>query len=345
MMKKNKRWLALAVSSYLSVYTALGAAQEMAPLSEAQRAYAAVDYEATRGLARDAVERGGNDRQTTAELYLLWATAAAALDQGEEARLAFSFALAANPQLKLDRNVSPKIRGPYQEARGSASSADGKPPLGLELRRTQQGLQVLLRDRLNVAARILLAAREQDADHFTQRRLDAAPTLLVPLARGKDLQAYVQVLDRHDNVLFELGRPAEPLRLRSMNAGRATRRESSHDRKPNPTPHYIAAGSLAALGLASGGVATVMFLRREAAARDWNGPGCEKPGSTRQQQCNSVNERRQQAEQLSIGFAAAGGGLLLGSLASILLAPSRAPSNLAVEAGPGNVMLRLRTTL
>ena len=86
-------------------------------------------------------------------------------------------------------------------------------------------------------------------------------------------------------------------------------------------------------------------LRREDAAREWNGGSCEQPGQTREQQCGKVDDRRQHAERYAIGFAAAGGALLVGSGVSLVLAPASRRAEVALNAGPDTLMLRLRTGL
>jgi len=150
----RKSWLAAAALAALLLSTPASWAQGSARLAEAQKAYAEVDYDRTRTLAREALQQGGNDRAATSELYLLWATAAAALDRAEEARSAFLCVLATNPDLKLERTLSPKIRAPYLEARGSASTRDGKAPLEVTLQRRKQELELGLRDTLHVASSI-----------------------------------------------------------------------------------------------------------------------------------------------------------------------------------------------
>ena len=316
-------------------------------LSDARRAYAEVDYDGTRTLARAALERGSNGRAATAELYLLWATAAAALGQADEARTAFSFALAANPELKLDRSLSPKIRAPYLEARGALAGADGKPPLEVTLQRRKQELELGLHDALRVAASIELATRADEGSDFVKRRVDAAPARRVPTPQGSELQFFLQVLDSHGNVLLELGTEEEPRRLALVSSTRPSPMAERPDTQASPAPYYWTAGALATLGLAAGGVATAMYVRREDAAREWNGSDCERPGATRGQQCANVDDRRRKAENLALGFGAAGGALLLGSLATVILAPpGRGRSaTVALEAQPGNVMLRLLTAL
>lgn len=333
---------------FAAFWLATAAAQADGPsLREVQKAYADVDYAGTRALAQAALEQGAHDRQATAELYLLLATAAAALDHAEDARTAFSFALAANPGLRLHKSLSPKIRAPYLEARGSLSATDGKPALDVTLQRRRQELELALHDALHVASSIELGTRADETADFVRRRLNAAPVRRVPTPHGSELQFFVRVLDGYGNVLFDLGTEEEPRRLALLGSPRPQPRTAKPQNEPSPLPYYWTAGALAALGLASGGAATVMFAQREDAAREWNGSSCEHPGSTRGEQCGEVDERRQRAESLSIAFGSAGGALLLGSLVTLVLAPSRArPSTTAlVEAAPDHVMLRLRTAL
>jgi len=342
---KPANWrLVAAVLLACGSLSALARAEPGQGLAEAQQAYADVDYEKTRTLAAAAVRHGGNDRASTSQLYLLWATACAALDQADEARTAFSYALAANPALKLDRSLSPKIRAPYLEARGAMSGADERPPLEATLRPHKQELELALYDALHVAVRVVVSTRAVGATLYTRRRFDAAPTRRIATPNGAELQFFVQVLDRYDNVLFELGSEDEPERLVSVTPSTPSAPRSTRNSDANPVPYYVTAGALAALGLAAGGVAIAMDVRREDAARQWNGPACEHPGLTRAEQCASVDDRRVRAERLAIGLTAGGGALLVGSLVSLVLAPS-SHANVALDAGAGNLLLRLRASL
>jgi hypothetical protein len=336
--------VAAALFAYVS-HSQPALAQAGGGLHEVEKAYADVDYEKTRTLAMEAIERGGNDRASTSQLYLLWATAAAALDRADEARTAFSYALAANPELKLDRNLSPKIRAPYLEARGALAGADGRPPLEVTLKRRKQELELGLRDALKVAAGLVLSTRTGESGDFARRRFAASPTRRVPIPTDTELLLAVRVVDRHDNTLFELGSEEEPERLVQVRSSRANPPAAAQADDRSPLPYYITSGALAALGLAAGGAATAMFLRREDAAREWNGSGCEQPGLTRAQQCGAVDQRRQSAERFSIGFAAAGSALLVGSVVSLVLAPASRRTDVGLNAGPESVMLRLRTSL
>lgn len=323
-------------------------AQAPARLAEVQKAYADVDYERTRTLASAALRSGGNDRGTTAQLYVLLATSAAALDQTDEARNAFARALAANPELKLERSLSPKIRAPYLEARGAMAGASDEPPLELTLRQRKQSLELGLRDSLHVAASVSLATRSSDHGPFRRQELEAKAEQRVPVGSATSLHYFVQVLDEHRNVLFELGSEDDPQRLRLVSTApsSAPTPPSSPKADRSPTGYYVTAATLGALALGAGAGAAVMYLRREDAADDWNGPSCEQPGRTREQQCGTVDDRRRRAEYWSIGLAATSGALLLGSVVTLVVAPSTpARPELTVDAGANDVMLRLRARL
>lgn len=342
-MKPASARLFAAVFLAFGSLAPLAHAQQPAGLSEVQKAYAAVDYQKTQSLAEAAIRHGGNDRASSAELYRLWATACAALDQPDDARKAFAYALAANPELKLDRSLSPKIRAPYLEARGAMPTGDGT-PLDLSLRLGKQALELSLHDALEVAAGVVVSMRAVGTVSFSRRRFDAAPTRSISVPLGSDLEVSARVVDTYDNVLFELGSEEQPQRLMNVSGSRPGAPSSGPARDANPLPYYVTSGALAVLGAAAGGVATVMYVRREDAARQWNGPTCEHPGQTRAEQCSSVNDRRLRDERLAIGLTAAGGALLVGSIVSFVLAPS-SRTNVALSAGPGDVTLRLRTAL
>ncbi|HVY31568.1 MAG TPA: hypothetical protein VHB79_33765 [Polyangiaceae bacterium] len=317
-------------------------AQTNERVTEAQKAYADVDYAGTRRLAKTAIERGGNDRAATGQLYLLWAMAAAALDQNDEARSAFSAALAVNPELKLDKSVSPKIRGPYLEARGALSTADGKAPLELAMHQHRQELEIELRDALGLATSLTLSIRAREGQPYERRKLAAGHSRRVQVPAENELQAFVQALDGYGNVVSELGSAEDPERLVLVSSERPVSTTIGPERGVNRTPYFVSAGAMAVLGLASGGIATAMYLKREDAAKEWNGASCEQPGMTRMQQCGPVDDRRHDAQTMAIGFGAAGGALLLGSALTLLLTPSsKHEPNVALDAGPQRLMLRL----
>jgi hypothetical protein len=195
-------------------------------------------------------------------------------------------------------------------------------------------------------ASVELAWRAHQGEPFTRRSLGAEPRSRVPAPNAAELQFFLRALDRYGNVLCELGNEADPERLVLAGPGPRTAATARGGSDVNRTPFFVTAGAFAVLGLAAGGTATAMYLQREEAARDWNGTDCERPGSTRSQQCGDVDTRRQQAESRAIGFFVASGALLLGSVVTLVLAPSSpSKTSVSLDGAPGNMMLRLRTTL
>ncbi len=86
---------------------------------------------------------------------------------------------------------------------------------------------------------------------------------------------------------------------------------------------------LAGLGVVAAGAGVVFHLEREDRAKEWNGVGCEEPGSSRTEQCAGVDEDRKRAENLAIGLYAGGGALLVSSLVTLLVAPHDPPKDAA----------------
>lgn len=321
--------------------------QAAAGLKEAERAYAEVDFEQTRELARAALERGNGERTTTARLYLLWAIAAAALDRSEESRDAFRHVLAANPTLKLDKSLSPKIRAPYLEARGALTLEEGKPPLQATLQRKQSEVELVLDDALAVAKQIELATRASAEQPFTRRRFEPAPMRRVPTPAANELQFFLRVSDAYHNVLFELGTEDSPRRL-ALGSSSGHAEADAATPGASPTAFYVTAATLGVLGIASGTAAVISYAKREDAAKEWNGSGCEQPGSTRSEQCGDVDERRQRLEYLAIGLGAASGALLIGSVVTLLLAPpskSQSQPQVGLVAAPGQLGLTFGSRL
>ena len=343
-MIRRSAWFAGALWLALGLASPNARAQADSRLADARQAYAAVDYENTRALAQAALEQGGNDHGATSELYFLWAIAAAALDQTEEARAAFKHALAANPGLKLDRGLSPKIRAPYQEARGALIGADGRAPLQVDVRRRGTKMELAIRDTQALVDGVELSTRLHEGQAFARQHFRAGALRQVSVA-APEVEFFVRLLDRHGNVLLELGSESSPEHLAALATPTTTTGETAGKRDISPTPYYVTAAALGALGLASGVVSAAMLSRREEAARDWNGPDCEKPGSTRAEQCAKIDDRRRGAEHLSIGFAAGGGALLVGGLVTWLFAPSSKHASVSVDTTPHGVLLGLRTTL
>jgi len=300
-------------------------------LAEAERAYQSVDFPATHALAQKALEAGGNDREQTARLHVLLGISAAAQGDAAEAKADFLVALAVNPTLTLDKGQSPKVRDPYLEARGYWSASSDRLALNAKPGSDARHLVIQLTDPANLVAKLELRIAEQGAASRPSFELAATSTTRFPLPqelRGRSYEYTLRALDRFGNVVAERGSDGDPTLVRAplTHSGRSS--ASALEEQPRS---YVLPITLGVAGLGALVTGIVFHAKRESAAHDWNGPDCEHPGQTRVQQCQDVDNRRESNERLAIGFYAAGGALLTGSV--VALVTGRPPENPRLHAG------------
>src|SRR5687768_2006868 len=84
-----------------------------ASLDKARQQIADLYFEEAIASLREALEAGGNDVATTAEIHRLWGETAATLGRAKDARDQFAAYLAIDPNGKLSDGVSPKITKPF----------------------------------------------------------------------------------------------------------------------------------------------------------------------------------------------------------------------------------------
>lgn len=285
-----------------------------ADLPTAERAYREIDFERARRIALEALQRGGHAVATTARLHKLLGLTNATLGRRDDAYEAFVVLLALDPQLKLERELSPKLRGPYLEARGFWASLS-RP---FELREGGSTADVLafdLSDPIGLVDRVRVVLRGTP-----ERTFELAPTErpTVPLTREERRQAFayeVTLLDARRNAVYTI------TGLKRAAAVPGQRRASAERVQRDPSLYHLTGGILGGLGVASSIAGMVFHLERERRAREWNGESCERPGATRGQQCARVDAARLDAQRWAVGAYAAGGALLIGGAVTLLSAP------------------------
>jgi len=328
----------LVLLSCLGILLAKPAFAQNQGLAEAEKAYQAVDFPATHAAAKQALEAGGADREQTARLYVLLGTSAAAQGDAEEAKTDFIAALAVKPSLKLDKGLSPKVRDPYLEAQGYWAASSDRLTLNAKPASDQAHLVIQLSDPAALVSKVELRLAATGTSPRPSFELTAAPATRFALpatVRGRSYEYTVRALDRFGNVLAERGTDADPELVReAAHAGPA-------DRAANPAQHgrsYVLPIALGVAGLGAVTAGVAFQVKRENAARDWNSGSCEQPGQTRIQQCQDVDDRRQKYEHLAIGFYAAGGALLTGSVIALIVGrPAASTSQRAGLLGCGVV--------
>ncbi len=298
-------------------------------LAEPERAYQDVDFPATHSAAQHALESGGNNREQTARLYVLLAISAAAQGNADEAKQDFVVALAVNPSFKLDKGLSPKIRDPYLEAQGYWSASSQRLSLSAKPAADPEHLIVSLLDSASLATRIELRIEAPSVLPRDIFKLDAAPVTRFALPAGLPTRGYeyaARALDRNGNVLAEFGTDTEPQIVRGT-AAKPPAIAANADPVPQARSYFLPV-TLGVAGVGATALGVVFHLKREQAAREWNGPHCETAGQTRLQSCQSLDSSRERDDRLAIGCYAAGGALLTGSVIALLAGrPSEAPPN------------------
>jgi hypothetical protein len=286
-------------------------AEQNGALAAVEEAYRAVDFEGVLRLAQAAIEAGGHGVQDMARLELLLGVANAALDHPQAAQTAFIRLLGIDPTQKLERELSPRLRAPYLEARGFWSA--NRERLSASARVEAGALSVSLSDPAQMVREIRVSFRQAGQTEFRDSRQAASATTRVPLTPKPgpgELEVAIALLDEHGNTLGEKGTELAPLRLQPE-MSRAARPEAAASAFEATTkPSYLLPTTLSVLGLASTAAAVAFHVQRERSAREWNGRACERPGSTRGEQCADVERRIRQDEWLSVGLYAGGAALL-----------------------------------
>jgi len=299
-------------------------------VAAAEKAYGEVDFAGVYSTSCPGLSIGNADVEQTVRLHVLCGISAAALGKDDEAKQHFIVALAIQPDLRLDRDLSPKIRGPYLEAQGRWGSS----PERLSVRALGAGLRKELSlkvvDPARLASRIEVRFRDPGQSIYKPMILETKPLLtIVPTMAQKQsgFEYYARLVDEHNNALIELGSEAEPLEFSAVRPVLAATpsvpsAEGSKDNPTNPKRSYWLPLTLTLGGVASTAVGVYFNVRREDSAHQWNGAACEQPGQTRIQQCSSVNSDRVHAERAAIGFYAGGAALLVGGVTTWLLSGS-----------------------
>jgi hypothetical protein len=334
-----KRFLLLGLASAL--FTTPAHAQSPSEgLAEAERAYQSVDFPATHATAEKALEAGGADREQTARLYVLLGISAAAQGDTEEAKTDFIAALGIKPSLKLEKGLSPKVRDPYLEAQGYWAASSDRLALSAKPGSDQHHLIIQLSDPATLVSKVELRIAAAGTTPRPAFEISPGATTRFELPgplRGKSYEYTLRALDRFGNVLAERGSDADPELVRVESAQQLGGAVGPAPAAAQHKQSYVLPITLGVAGLGAVTAGVIFQLKRENAAQEWNSSACEQPGQTRIQQCQDVDDRRQKYEHLAIGFYAAGGALLTGSVIALIAGRPAGPTLRAGLLGCGVV--------
>ena len=327
-------------------------------IAAAEKAYQEVDFAGVHAVACPGLTIGHADVDQTVRLHVLCGISAAALEMDADAKQHFSTALAIRPDLRLDRELSPKIRGPYLEAQGHSSiSAEKLTIRVLNSGANNRELSMKVIDPAHLASSVEVYTRLPGQSRFQLLVLEVKPVVTVSpsmVHHEEGFEFYARLVDSHTNAVVELGNQAEPLEFHPRVLAAASSKSSAPaDNGEGSKRSYWLPLTLTLGGAASTAVGVYFNLKRENAAHQWNSSECEQAGNSRIQQCSSVNADRVHAERAAIGFYAGGAALMLGGITSWVLrsSPERpgshtraANSSLSCAAAPFAASIECRGT-
>ncbi len=187
------------------------AAAQSDPLAAAEAALADVNFPDVLRLARAALEGGGLSPERLARAYELIGLANSAEGNSEPAREAYTRLLALAPDADPARDLAPRLRSPFLEARGFWSSRRDRLGIEVTLLDASHQLRVELSDPLHMGASVVVGVRPAGSgEAFQTTRADAQPVVSASLGDARRFEYYVAVLDPHGNRIVDRGSEAAP---------------------------------------------------------------------------------------------------------------------------------------
>jgi hypothetical protein len=200
------------------VHTDTAAANRLSDIDSAEKYYANLDYQNANAIAARAIAGNGLTHDQLIRAYKLLGLTFATLGKEDDAREAFTTLLMMSPDFELDPNLSPKVTGPFLEARGYWRGQSQKP--GVEVVATVHSndsarLVVTIRDPNHIVSNVNLGYRWGADGTFATRPLAIGDgvTVNVPASPNPSesrLDYYVQGMDARDNIVYEIGNALAP---------------------------------------------------------------------------------------------------------------------------------------
>jgi hypothetical protein len=319
-----------------------------ARLAEARQLAEAFQYDKALRLADATLQQPDLDRATLIGLAELVGIAAATLDRPAKAREAFQLLVLVAPEHQLSRNLPPRVRTPYFEARAQAERLGGlgltpEPPERVD--GVVSSLSVLVRDVPSLPARAVRFTVREDGAPERVETVPLPPSRRAALAvAGRAVRWTAELLGDRGAVLRVLQReelPPPPPPVLATPPPLPPVVEALPPPAPPPTwlrPAGYALGGVGLAGLAAGalfGVLSVDARSRLAAA---NRNGQVVVGVTQREAARLDAAARTDALVANLGFVAGGALLATGVVLALVGGPPVSPA-VSFGVGPGGLAL------
>jgi hypothetical protein len=194
------------------------AANHLSDVDSAEKYYASMDYQNANAIAARAIAGTGLTHDQLIRAYKILGLTFATLGKEDDSREAFTALLMMSPDFELDPNLSPKVTGPFLEARGYWRGQSLKP--GIEVVATVHSndsarLVVTIRDPNHIVSNVNLGYRWGTDGTFSTRPLAIGEGVTVNIPASPNpsesrLDYYVQGMDARDNIVYEIGNALAP---------------------------------------------------------------------------------------------------------------------------------------
>lgn len=259
-------------------------------LERAQAAFDALSFDEAVTLYQQALKSPGTRAQRLAAFKGL-ALSRAYMGEGPEATDAFMKLLALDPEATVDAKLGPRISRPLDDARRATRKKKSAPAL---TRARNGALQASFTDPSGMAHELRMRWRKPGDKAFQLASGTVEKTLTVKTPPDADLEAYLQVVDEWEGVLFEVGSEDDPRQLQAVvrtgtavpkavadaaedarvKSGAAPRKVPTvdEDDAPSPWPWWLAGAAV----VVGGGAAAAWYFTQPAAL---NMPAADRTGT------------------------------------------------------------------
>ncbi|MDY7233178.1 hypothetical protein [Hyalangium rubrum] len=263
---------------FLVLLVCLGAASASAAeraLVRAERLFDALEFDSAAAAFEDALREPGT-RQERIRAWRGLALSEAFMGQAKQAQAHFETLLSIEPEVDVSRALGPKIRRPYEAAR---KKMQNRPRAALKLVRRQDGqLEAVLEQPPAVVTELSLYVRQPGESGFTRTQGASPGPVVAPAPAVRAVEAYAQVLDAADGVLFEQGSAEAPMRfdateerLAAVAGAQEPTRDEGLDEGRRPVWPWVVGG----VGLVAAGVVAGVVLSQPPAL---NLPAADRTG-------------------------------------------------------------------
>ena len=301
------------------------------------------DPDGARAEATQLLESGASSPEQLIAIHRVLAEAAARSSDDRAAVRSYTALLALDPAFRVERTAPDELRSPYMEAAGFWSGESVRLAVEVAVAPDHDALLVRAIDPASLAARVRIRARVPGGTYAELVRPTSATFEMAVqgLHAAPRVEYSVTLIDEMGNRLHQRGTDATPEAIVLTSVSSVVgRSDPPRIAASDPTPFYVSAGIVGAIGLGAVVGGAVMHAERESLAGQWNRAECSGSGVTRADVCARELSSLRSAEVAAGVLYGVGGAALIAAAIAAAVAPSGTPSDtqaVRCGSGPGDI--------